>query len=78
MQNTYQNKITDIQSKKPPIFNKLEGGKKFKIESNFKPAGDQPTAIRQLVINTKKGETYEKIFLYINFTSIIKILVTNK
>ena len=56
MQNTYQNKITDIQSKKLPIFNKLEGGKKFKIKSNFKPAGDQPTAIRQLVINAKKGE----------------------
>jgi len=56
MQNTYQNKITNIQSKKPPIFNKLEGGKKFKIESNFKPAGDQPTAIRNLVINAKKGE----------------------
>ncbi len=31
MQNTYQNKITDIQSKKPPIFSKLEGVKKFKI-----------------------------------------------
>jgi excinuclease ABC subunit B len=56
MQNTYQNKIVDIRSKKPPIFGKLEGGKKFKIESNFKPAGDQPTAIRQLVINAKKGE----------------------
>ena len=57
MQNTYQNKITDIQSKKLPIFSKLEGGKKFKIESNFKPAGDQPTAIRQLVINAKKEKT---------------------
>ena len=56
MQNTYQNKITDIQSKKPPIFNKLEGGKKFKIESNFKPAGDQPMAIKQLVFNTRMGE----------------------
>ena len=56
MQNTYQNKITDIQSKKLPIFNKLEGGRKFKIESNFEPAGDQPTAIKQLVINAKKGE----------------------
>ena len=56
MQNTYQNKITNIQSKKPPIFNKLEGGKKFIIESNFKPAGDQPTAIKQLVLNAKKGE----------------------
>ncbi len=55
MQNTYQNKITDIQSKKPVLFEKLEGGKKFKIESNFKPAGDQPAAIEQLVLNTKKG-----------------------
>jgi excinuclease ABC subunit B len=56
MQNTYQNKIVDIQSKKPPIFTKLEGGKKFKIESNFKPAGDQPMAIKQLVFNAKMGE----------------------
>ena len=56
MQNSYQNKITDIQSKKPLIFDKLEGGKKFIIESNFKPAGDQPAAIKRLVENTKKGE----------------------
>ena len=56
MQNTYQNKIVDIQSKKPPIFSKLEGGKKFKIESNFKPAGDQPMAIKQLVFNARMGE----------------------
>ena len=54
MQNTYQNKITDIQSKKPPIFNKLEGGKKFKIESNFKPAGDQPMAIKTISHKCKK------------------------
>ena len=55
MQYSYENKITDIQSKKPLIFQKLEGGRKFKIESNFKPAGDQPSAIKKLVINyTKK------------------------
>ena len=59
MQNTYQNKITDIQSKKPPIFNKLEGGKKFKIESNFKPAGDQPKAIKQLVFNSFCNENHQ-------------------
>ena len=35
MQNNYQDKITDIQSKKPLIFKKLEGGKKFKIKSRF-------------------------------------------
>jgi len=56
MQNTYQNKITNIQTKKPSIFGKLEGGKKFKIESNFKPAGDQPKAIKQLVFNARMGE----------------------
>ena len=39
MQNTYQDLITDIQSKNPQISEKLEGGKKFKIKSDFKPAG---------------------------------------
>ena len=54
MQNSYQNKITGIQAEKPFIFKKLEGGKKFKIKSNFEPAGDQPLAIKQLVLNVKK------------------------
>ena len=49
MENTYQDLITDIQSKNPKISGKLEGGKKFKIKSDFKPAGDQPEAIKKLV-----------------------------
>ena len=49
MENTYQDLITDIQSKNPKIGGKLEGGKKFKIKSDFKPAGDQPEAIKKLV-----------------------------
>ena len=56
MQNTYQDLITDIQSKNPEISGKLEGGKKFKIKSEFKPAGDQPGAIKKLVKGTKKNE----------------------
>ena len=56
MQNTYQDLITDIQSKNPQISEKLEGGKKFKIKSDFKPAGDQPQAIKKLVQGTKKNE----------------------
>ena len=56
MQNTYQDLITDIQSKNPEISGKLEGGKKFKIKSDFKPAGDQPEAIKRLVRSAKKGE----------------------
>ena len=56
MENTYQDLITDIQSKNPKIGGKLEGGKKFKIKSDFKPAGDQPQAIKKLVKSAKKGE----------------------
>ena len=56
MQNTYQDLISDIQSKNPKIAGKLEGGKKFKIKSDFKPAGDQPQAIKKLVKSAKKGE----------------------
>ena len=56
MENTYQDLITDIQSKNPQIGGKLEGGKKFKIKSDFKPAGDQPEAIKQLVKGANKDQ----------------------
>ncbi len=56
MENTYQDLITDIQSKNPKISGKLEGGKKFKIKSDIKPAGDQPEAIKKLVQSANKGE----------------------
>jgi Helicase subunit of the DNA excision repair complex len=49
MENTYQDLITDLQGKNPKISGKLEGGKKFKIKTDFKPAGDQPEAIKKLV-----------------------------
>ena len=54
MQNTYQDLITEIQSKNPEISPKLEGGKKFKLVTDFKPAGDQPKAINKLVNGEKK------------------------
>ena len=56
MQNTYQDLITDIQSKNPEIHQKLEGGQKFKLVTDFKPAGDQPEAIKQLVNGANKDE----------------------
>ncbi|WP_440925642.1 excinuclease ABC subunit UvrB [Candidatus Pelagibacter sp.] len=56
MENTYQDLITDIQSKNPKIGGKLEGGKKFKIKSDFKPAGDQPEAIKNLVNGANKDQ----------------------
>ncbi len=56
MQNTYQDLITDLEGKKPEISGKLEGGKKFKIRSDFKPAGDQPDAIKKLVNGANKDQ----------------------
>ena len=38
----------EANNKKDNFFKKLEGGKKFKLTSSFTPAGDQPTAIKQL------------------------------
>ena len=38
----------EANNKKDNFFQKLEGGKKFKLTSPFSPAGDQPTAIKQL------------------------------
>ena len=34
---------------------------KFKIESNFKPTGDQPEAIQQLVEGINSGEKYQTL-----------------
>ena len=38
----------EANNKKENFLKKLEGGKKFKLTSLFTPAGDQPTAIKQL------------------------------
>jgi len=55
MQNTYQDKITEIQDSSSFFVKKLEGGKKLKVVSDYKPAGDQPNAIKKLVQKAKKG-----------------------
>ena len=60
MQNTYQDLITAVQNKNPAISPKLEGGKKFQMKTDFKPAGDQPEAIKQLVNGANKEEFNQK------------------
>lgn len=47
-------KIKKDQVKKDPV-------KKFKLVSKYKPAGDQPEAIRQLVDNFQKGHSYQTL-----------------
>ena len=53
MQNTYQEKILDLETTNSSPRVKLEGGIKFKIKSDFQPAGDQPEAIKALTKNLK-------------------------
>ena len=81
MQNTYQDLITEIQNKNPGISPKLEGGKKFKITTDYKPAGDQPEAIKQLI----NGANFVELSLVLlgvigsvnTFTLAIVIEITN-
>ncbi|MDC3042622.1 excinuclease ABC subunit UvrB [Candidatus Pelagibacter sp.] len=82
MENTYQDLITDIQSKNPKIGGKLEGGKRFKIKSDFKPAGDQPEAIKKLVNGANK-EQFNQVLLGVTgsgktFTMAKVIEATNR
>lgn len=41
---------------RPTRPDKVEGGKKFKLVSDYAPAGDQPAAIEELVSTAKSGE----------------------
>ena len=82
MQNTYQEKILDIENTNTSIREKLEGGIKFKIKSDFEPAGDQPQAIKQLLSNLKK-EKNEQVLLGVTgsgktFTMAKVIEATNR
>ena len=82
MQNTYQDLITDLEGKKPEISGKLEGGKKFKIVSDFKPAGDQPAAIKKLVDGANKQQ-FNQVLLGVTgsgktFTMAKIIEITNR
>jgi excinuclease ABC subunit B len=62
MQNTYQEKIGNLEIANSQVQKKLEGGIKFKIKSNFQPDGDQPQAIKKLLENLKK-EKREQVLL---------------
>ena len=62
MQNTYQEKMGDLEANNSVARKKLEGGIKFKIKSNFQPAGDQPEAIKKILKNLE-GKQNEQVLL---------------
>ena len=45
--------FTPHRPERPP---KVDGGKAFKLVSEYEPAGDQPTAIKELVETARTGE----------------------
>ena len=82
MQNTYQEKILDIETTNNSIKRKLEGGIKFKIKSDFQPAGDQPQAIKSITQNIKNKKN-EQVLLGVTgsgktFTMAKVIEATNR
>ena len=82
MQNTYQEKMLDIENTNNSIKKKLEGGIKFKIKSDFQPAGDQPQAIKALTQNLKNKKN-EQVLLGVTgsgktFTMAKVIEATNR
>ncbi len=46
----------DYVPHRPARPDKVEGGKRFELVSDYSPAGDQPTAIRELVDTARDGE----------------------
>ena len=82
MQNTYQEKILDIETTNNSAKRKLEGGIKFKIKSDFQPAGDQPQAIKSITQNIKNKKN-EQVLLGVTgsgktFTMAKVIEATNR
>ena len=82
MQNTYQEKILDIETTNNSIKNKFEVGIKFKIKSDFQPAGDQPQAIKSITQNIKNKKN-EQVLLGVTgsgktFTMAKVIEATNR
>ena len=56
MHNNRPDTLSPLPISPPPRREKLEGGKRFVLHSPFTPAGDQPTAIRELVDGVTAGE----------------------
>ena len=62
MQNTYQEKQSYPMNRDFILGKKLEGGIKFSTVTDFKPAGDQPEAIKKLISGVK-NKNNEQVLL---------------
>ena len=56
MHNNRPDVLNDMPMMAQPQRPKLEGGKRFVMQTPFQPAGDQPTAIAELVAGVSEGE----------------------
>ena len=56
MHNNSPEHMPDLSAVLPHRREKLEGGKRFRLQSEFAPAGDQPTAIAELAAGVLNGD----------------------
>jgi len=56
MHNNRPDVLSDLPLAAAPRREKLEGGRRFVLQTPFQPAGDQPTAIAELVGGLEEGE----------------------
>ncbi len=56
MHNNRPDHLSDLPMTAQPRREKLEGGRKFVMQTPFQPAGDQPTAIAELAAGVNAGE----------------------
>ena len=56
MHNNSPTHMPDLSTVMPHRRDKLEGGRRFVMQSEFQPAGDQPTAIAELSSGVDAGE----------------------
>ncbi len=58
MHNNSPDQMPFLQNPSPNVRDreKMEGGKAFRLQTEFTAAGDQPTAIKELVAGVQAGE----------------------
>ena len=64
MHNNRPDQLSDLAVMAPARREKLEGGKRFVLQSPFQPAGDQATAIAELSEGLTTGERNQVCLLY--------------
>ena len=70
MQNTYQEKRSYPINQDLILGKKLEGGIKLSTVTDFRPAGDQPEAIKKLITGVKNKRNEQWVIVIFSYLMI--------